>query len=158
MRTGGEEEEEREGGQGGGCSCGPSLPTCSSTPEQAAQLVRNQAAPASIEPRGRGSPPTGGPGAPWMWLHRRLHLIPFAEQADPSVKPPRHRGRTEGERREDGGEGKEGGGTGDRLKGTEGSWQRWRAARRRRLRSTRENDGGRCRRHTLVKKKKNSAD
>lgn len=106
IRTGGEEEEEREGGQGGGCSCGPSLPTCSSAPEQAAQLVRNQAAPASIEPRGRGSPPTGGPGAPWMWLRRRLHLIPFAEQADPSVKPPRDRGRTEGERREDGGEGR----------------------------------------------------
>lgn len=50
-----------------------------------------------------------------MRRRRRLHLIPFAEQVDPSVEAGRRvRGGKMGGREKEGG-----GGTGERLKGTE---------------------------------------
>lgn len=77
------------GGEGRGCCRRQSVPTCSS-PNQATQSVQSQA-PASMMSEDE-VPLTGRPGAPWIRLLWRLHLIPFVEQTDPNAQSLKGRG------------------------------------------------------------------
>lgn len=75
----------RVGAAGADCPCLHAAPQ-SRPPSQSRVRLQLQCGPKMRVPL------MGRPGAPWIWLLWRLHLIPFAEQTDPNVQSLQGRG------------------------------------------------------------------